>query len=168
MEPQLNDHPTATAAETATLLISFELSQSEWVLTIQQPHSSKLSRFTVPARDTAKVLSLLTTQRAQAERRVGRAVKIVSIYQAGLDGFWLHRWLEAQGIESHVVDPASILGPQRKRKAKHARGLVPGDGSYRRGEIAAQPGGLAGRRTGRVLDDGATERGAGRLPAPVA
>jgi transposase len=121
IETQPQDHPTATAAEPATLLISFELSQSKWVLTMQQPNSSKLSRFTVPARDTAKVLSLLTTQRAQAERRGGRVVKIVSIYEAGLDGFWLHRWLEAQGIESHVVDPASILGPQRKRKAKTDR-----------------------------------------------
>jgi len=121
IETQLNDHPTATAAETATLLISFELSQSKWVLTMQRPHSSKLSRFTVPARDTAKVLSLLTTQRQQAERRCGQPVKIVSIYEAGLDGFWLHRWLEAQGVESHVVDPASILGPQRKRNAKTDR-----------------------------------------------
>src|SRR5271166_6144719 len=121
IETQLNDHPTATAAETATLLISFELSQSKWVLTLQRPHSSKLSRFTVPARDTAKVLSLLTTQRQQAERRCGQPVKIVSIYEAGLDGFWLHRWLEAQGVESHVVDPASILGPQRKRNAKTDR-----------------------------------------------
>ena len=46
---------------------------------------------------------------------------IVSIYEAGLDGFWLHRWLEAQQIENHVVDPASILGPQRKRNAKTDR-----------------------------------------------
>jgi len=121
IEAQLNDKPTATAGEIATLLISFELSQSKCVLTIQRPHSSKLSRFTVPARDTAKVLSLLTAQRAQAERRCGQPVKIVSIYEAGLDGFWLHRWLEAQGVESHVVDPASILGPQRKRNAKTDR-----------------------------------------------
>jgi transposase len=118
IETQPQDHPTATTAETATLLVSFELSQSRWVLTIRAPGGAKLSRFTVPARDTAKVLSLLTTQRQQAERRVGRALRIVSIYEAGLDGFWLHRWLESEGIESHVVDPASILGPQRKRNAK--------------------------------------------------
>jgi hypothetical protein len=51
----------------------------------------------VPARDTEKVRSLLTAQRAQAERRCGQTVKIVGIYEAGLDGFWLHRWLQAQG-----------------------------------------------------------------------
>ena len=121
IETQLNDHPTATAAESATLLISFELSQSKWVLTIRRPNSTKLSRFTVVARDAEKVLSVLTTQRQQAARQCGQAVKLVSIYEAGLDGFWLHRWLEAQGVESHVVDPASILGPQRKRNAKTDR-----------------------------------------------
>ena len=48
-------------------------------------------------------------------------MKIVSIYEAGRDGFWLHRWLQAQQIESHVVDPASILSPRRRRKAKTDR-----------------------------------------------
>jgi transposase len=118
IEVQPQGHLTVTAAETATLAVSFELSQSRWVLTMRAAGGAKLSRFTVPARDTEKVLSLLTTQRQQAARRTGRPVRIVSIYEAGLDGFWLHRWLEGQGIESHVVDPASILGPQRKRNAK--------------------------------------------------
>jgi transposase len=45
-------------------------------------------------------------------------VRIVTIYEAGLDGFWLHRWLCAQGIDSHVVDAASIAAPRRKRRAK--------------------------------------------------
>jgi transposase len=118
MDIETDHSSTATAAETATLLVSFELSQSRWVLTIRAPGGVKLSRYTLPARDTGKVLGLLTTQRHQAARRIGCLVRIVSIYEAGLDGFWLHRWLESEGIESHVVDPASILGPQRKRRAK--------------------------------------------------
>jgi transposase len=117
IESQSQDHPTTTASESATLLISFELSQSRWVLTVRAQGGAKLSRFTVPARDTATVLRLLMTQRRQAKQRSDRPVRIVSIYEAGLDGFWLHRWLESQGIESHVVEPASILGPQRKRRA---------------------------------------------------
>ena len=40
------------------------------------------------------------------------------IQEAGLDGFWLHRLLEASGIESHVVDPASIAVDRRKRRRK--------------------------------------------------
>ncbi|HUB16506.1 MAG TPA: IS110 family transposase [Acetobacteraceae bacterium] len=110
--------PTATEAEFATLLVSFELSADRWVVTMRQPGGSKLSRYSLAARDMTKLLSLLTAQREQAARRTGRAVKIVSIYEAGRDGFWLHRWLLAHGVENQVVDPASILSPQRRRNAK--------------------------------------------------
>ena len=117
-QPQI---PPTAMAEPATLLVSFELSESCWVLTLRQPSSGKLSRVSLPARDMEKLLGLLTAQRQQAERWSQRAVRVISIYEAGRDGFWLHRWLLAQGIESHVVDPASILGPQRRRKAKTDR-----------------------------------------------
>jgi transposase len=140
IETQPHDRLTATTPEPATVLVSFELSQSKWVLTIRQPGEAKLSRCTVPAGDTAKVLSLLTKQRQQAERRTGRPVRIVSIYEAGLDGFWLHRWLETQGVESHVVDAASILGPQRRRNAKTDRI----DGVKLLRSLAAWLGGEAG------------------------
>jgi transposase len=119
--PQPQNPPTATEAETATLLVSFELSEGRWILTIRLPGSSQLSRFSVPARDTAAVLAVLLKQRQRAEQHSGRPVQIVSIYEAGRDGFWLHRWLQAQEIASHVVDPASILGPQRRRKVKTDR-----------------------------------------------
>lgn len=119
--PQPQTVTTATEVETATLLVSFELSESRWVLTVRLPGSSKVSRFSVLARDTGQLLALLMKQRQRAEQRSGRPVKIVSIYEAGRDGFWLHRWLQGQEIESHVVDPASILGPQRRRKAKTDR-----------------------------------------------
>jgi hypothetical protein len=42
----------------------------------------------------------------------------VVIQEAGLDGFWIHRVLQAEGIESHVVDPASIATSRRRRRAK--------------------------------------------------
>ena len=87
-------------------------------------------------------------------------MKIVSIYEAGRDGFWLHRWLQAQQIESHVVDPASILSPRRRRKAKTDRI----DGAKMVRTLAA----VAERRTGGLFDGGATERGAGGSPAAVA
>lgn len=121
MGPQDNANPTATEHETATLVVSFELSRKSWVLTIQQPHRGRLSRVTTPPCDTEAVLGVLAKHRQQAEQRLGRPVRIVSVYEAGLDGFWLHRWLTAQAIDSHVVDPASILGPQRRRNAKSDR-----------------------------------------------
>ena len=55
---------------------------------------------------------------ARAQQLTGRPVKIVAIQEAGLDGFWVHRLLEANGVESHVVDQASIAVPRRRRRAK--------------------------------------------------
>ena len=121
MGPHANTEPTATDRQPATLLVSFELSRKNWVLTIQQPNRAKLSRVTAPSNDTAAVLDIVARYRQQAEQRTDGPVGIVSIYEAGLDGFWLHRWLTGQSIESHVVDPSSILGPQRRRNAKSDR-----------------------------------------------
>jgi transposase len=64
------------------------------------------------------LLGLLDRMRARAQQRTRRPVKVVVIQEAGLDGFWIHRLLEANGIESHVVDPASIAVPRRRRRAK--------------------------------------------------
>jgi transposase len=110
--------PAATGAEPATILVSFELSQSNWVLTVRSPAGEKLSRHGVKAADTARALLVLDTHRTRAERKLGAAVRIIAIQEAGLDGFWVHRWLEANGVESHVVDAASIAAPRRKRRAK--------------------------------------------------
>ncbi len=46
---------------------------------------------------------------------------IIVIEEAGLDGFWLHRVLEEEGCESHVVDPASIAALRQRRRAKTDR-----------------------------------------------
>jgi transposase len=73
---------------------------------------------TVSAGEGCALLDLLAGLREKAERRIGKPVKVVVIQEAGLDGFWLHRLLEANGIESHVVDPASIAVDQLKRRRK--------------------------------------------------
>jgi transposase len=64
---------------------------------------------------------LFAELRRQAEARVGQSYPIITIQEAGLDGFWLHRVLQQEGIESHVVDPASIATPRRRRRAKTDR-----------------------------------------------
>ena len=102
----------------SVLLASFELSQSNWIVTCQLPGSEKMSRHGFKAGDTAGVAERLARHRAKAEQLTGQSVRIVTVYEAGLDGFWLHRWLCEQGIESHVVDAASIAAPRRKRRAK--------------------------------------------------
>src|SRR5437660_12907523 len=65
-----------------------------------------------------ELLDLLLRLKTRAEQRIAAPVKIVAIHEVGLDGFWVHRLLDAVGVESHVVDPASIAVPRRHRRAK--------------------------------------------------
>ena len=53
--------------------------------------------------------------------RCGKPVRILSCYEAGLDGHWLHRWLTEQGVISHEIDPSSIEVSRRARRAKTDR-----------------------------------------------
>jgi transposase len=121
MHPTTN-HPvperTATHANWVILFVSLELSRSTWVVTSLAPDSEKMSKHSVIGGDGRALLDLLARLRTRAEQRVGAAVKVVAIQEAGLDGFWIHRLLKANGIESHVVDPASIAVPRRHRRAK--------------------------------------------------
>src|SRR6202030_4440474 len=49
------------------------------------------------------------------------AVDVLSCYEAGYDGFWLHRLLEAHGIRNYVIDPASLQVDRRARRVKTDR-----------------------------------------------
>jgi len=110
--------PAAVRLHANTLFVSLELSKSRWLLTVSTPGNDKLSRHTVPGGDSAGLLQLLTRLQASAARRTGTPVPVAVIQEAGLDGFWLHRLLVQNGIESHVVDPASIAVNRRHRRAK--------------------------------------------------
>lgn len=110
--------PAATPVQHAAVFVSLELSPKKWLVTSLSPGSEKLSKRWIDGGDGAGLLAGLRELQAKAERRVGGQVKVVSVYEAGLDGFWLHRRLEANGIESHVVDAGSIAAPRRKRRAK--------------------------------------------------
>ena len=112
------DALAATAVENGIVAVSLELSRSKWLVTSLLPGSEKLSKHMIAAGDGAALLSLLERRRRQAEERVGGPVRVVAIEEAGLDGFWLHRLLEANGIESHVVDAASVAVPRRRRRGK--------------------------------------------------
>jgi transposase len=101
-----------------TLFVSLELSKSSWLVTANSPGVEKRSRHAVTAGDGGALLDLLARLKAKGERRIGTVVQVVVIQEAGLDGFWVHRLLEAAGIESHVVDPASIAVERRHRRAK--------------------------------------------------
>jgi transposase len=114
------DHLNQTASPSAhgtTLFISLELSRSSWLVTALLPGSAKLSKHAVKAGSHSDILGLLARLKAKADA-VATPVKIIAIHEAGLDGFWVHRLLENNGVDSHVVDPASIALPRRKRRAK--------------------------------------------------
>ena len=109
---------TTARANDITLYASLELSKSKWVLTINNPGSEKFSKHVVEGGDGAGLLELLSRSMAKAEQRYGVQVKAIVIQEAGLDGFSIHRLLLANGIESHVVDAASIAVNRRHRRAK--------------------------------------------------
>jgi transposase len=108
------------ASEYATVYIAFELSKANWKVGVLLPGSAKLRRFSVDGGDVTTLLARLASLRAKAER-CGKPVRILSCYEAGLDGHWLHRWLADQGVMSHIVDPSSIEVSRRGRRAKTDR-----------------------------------------------
>jgi transposase len=133
---------TETAAirsQLGAIFVSLELSRSTWLVTSLSPGSGeKLSKHTLKAGAAPGLLARLEDLRRKALARTGTLHPIIVIEEAGLDGFWLHRVLEAEGYESHVVDPASIAAPRRRRRAKTDRldgeALLRALLAYKRGE----------------------------------
>jgi transposase len=111
----------ALCEEDSSLFVALELSKSVWLIATSAPGSEKVSKYRVAAADVAALLALLARLKAHAERYRGGPVQVVSIHEAGLDGFWVHRMLEANGVKSHVVDAASIAVDRRSRRAKTDR-----------------------------------------------
>jgi transposase len=120
------------------MFAALELSRKSWLIATSSPGEERISKRVVTAGDGPGLLALLGKLRETAERRLGGAVRVVVIQEAGLDGFWLHRLLVDNGIESHVVDPASIAVDRRKRRRKtdaiDAEGLLRALMAWTRGE----------------------------------
>jgi len=123
--PIVADRPEAqTAIQTnlAAIFASLELSQSIWLITSLSPGGGeKMSKHSVPAGDVAALLARFSELQQKAMKRTGKSFPIIVIQEAGLDGFWIHRVLQSEGIESYVVDPASIATSRRRRRAKNDR-----------------------------------------------
>ena len=106
------------SGEAITLFVSLELSRARWLVTSLSPGSDKISRHSVVGGNIKDLLHLLADLRMKAEQRTGSTVKIVTIQEIGFDGFWIHRVLASNAIESHVVEASSIAVPRRRRRAK--------------------------------------------------
>jgi transposase len=116
------DAPNAIQTHLAAIFISLELSRSVWLITSLKPGGGeKMSKHSVPAGDVAALLARFSDLKRKACARTGKSFPVVTIHEAGLDGFWLHRVLEQEGVESHIVDPASIATSRRRRRAKTDR-----------------------------------------------
>jgi transposase len=118
-----SDEPTAIRTQFGAIFVSLlELSRSNWLVTSLSPgKGEKMSKYGVTAGDVAGLMKLFADLRRKAEASTGESYPIITIQEAGLDGFWLHRVLQQNGIESHVVDPASIATPRRRRRGKTDR-----------------------------------------------
>jgi transposase len=124
--PMLHDRSTVAATtaiqgHNGAITASLELSTKNWIVTSHTPGSEKLSAHALEAGDAAGLLALLARLLAKAQRSLGRSVEVITVQEAGLDGFWLHRLLEREGVRSYVVDAASIPMPRRSRRAKSDR-----------------------------------------------
>jgi nicotinamidase-related amidase len=137
VEPRFEQ--TAIRTDLGAIFVSLELSRSVWLITSLSPGAGEtMSKHSVRGGDVAGLLMRFAQLQEKAHARTGQRFPIIAVQEAGLDGFWIHRVLESEGIESHVVDPASIAVSRRCRRAKtdkiDGEALVRTLLAYKRGE----------------------------------
>lgn len=112
---------TAPASTTGTvpLLLAFELGDRTWKLGFTTGFAQRPRLRQVPAGAVDRVLEEIA--RAKRHLKQPEDTPVISCYEAGRDGFWLHRYLVAQGVTSHVVDSSSIEVNRRARRTKSDR-----------------------------------------------
>ena len=131
--------PSAIRTNLGAIFVSLELSRSTWLITSLSPGSGeKMSKHVVHGGDIPGLLERFAQLQEKAQARTGRNFPIIVIHEAGLDGFWIDRVLKNEGIESHIVDPASVATSRRRRRAKtdkiDGEALVRTLLAYKRGE----------------------------------
>jgi transposase len=115
--------PTAETARSGShqkvLFLALELGRTEWKIGFGTTIGKRPRERSVVAGDVDQ----LEDEIARAKRRFGLpdAVEVVSCYEAGRDGFWIHRFLESIGVRNHVVDSSSIEVKRRRRVRKTDR-----------------------------------------------
>jgi transposase len=104
----------------ATLIAVIEMSQSSWLVggIIPGVERQPLKKLAI---DEHALLKLLSRWRGEAEKKGHRITRIAVAFEAGHDGFWLARWLAAQGIEAHVIHASSVAVTREHRRAKTDR-----------------------------------------------
>jgi transposase len=100
-------------------MLALELGEEKWKLGFSSAFGQAPLVRDIGSRDTRSLLA----QIGWARKKLGlpARARVVSCYEAGREGFWLHRFLVAQGVESLIVDSSSIEVPQKRRRAKTDR-----------------------------------------------
>jgi transposase len=112
--------PTNIASRPIVYL-AIELSATSWVVACRRPINEKIKLHRMDPGDGNALLALISELRRKAVAEGGVDVIIASCFEAGRDGFWLHRLLLAHGVINHVVEPTSILVTRGARRAKTDR-----------------------------------------------
>jgi transposase len=111
--------PASVSVSEPTLYVAFELGQKEWKVALTSGFGIEPVVRTIRARDLRAVERVL----GEARTRLGlpRTARVESCYEAGRDGFWVHRALTQLGVVNRVVDSASIEVSRRTRRPKTDR-----------------------------------------------
>src|SRR5262249_7003049 len=83
--------PAAPHDDAVRCLLAIELSKKSWIIAVNTPLSDKISRYTLKPCDWKGLLELIARIRARVARELKKRVEVISCYEAGYDGFWLHR-----------------------------------------------------------------------------
>jgi hypothetical protein len=95
--------PTAIRTDLGAIFVSLELSRSSWLITSLSPGGGeKMSKHAVRGGDVSRLLERFVQLREKARARTGKVFPLIVIQEAGLDGFWIDRVLQNEGIESHL------------------------------------------------------------------
>lgn len=104
-----------------TVRIAIELSVSSWLIAVRLPGADKSRLHRIEGGDATSLVALISEVRSRASTKCGTTIDVACCFEAGRDGFWLHRLLTAQGITTFVLEPTSILVNRRARRAKTDR-----------------------------------------------
>jgi transposase len=120
--PQPNDLSRSLVAldQNSTIIVVIEMSQSSWLVGGVLPGIERQPRKKLEP-SPERLLALLHRWRDEAVRAGHTITRIAVAFEAGRDGFWLARWLEARGVEVHVIHPSSVAVSREHRRAKTDR-----------------------------------------------
>src|SRR6266487_6916662 len=107
--------------QNSTIIAVIEMSQSSWLVAGMLPGIERQARKKLEP-SPEQLLALLHRWQDEAVRAGRTITRIALAFEAGRDGFWLARWLEARGVEAHVIHPSSVAVSREHRPRRHAQG----------------------------------------------